>query len=163
MKQILTVILIVFTIVGCKSQKHAVVETKDSVRVETKIERFFIHDTVTIEIPAQRAERTTFDSVSHLENDYAISDVRINSDGSLSHTLNTKPQKMDIDIDTPVEVRDSIIYRSIEKKVPEYIEKELTWWQKVCIRWFPWSLLFIGLAIVYKSRKWLYFLARKLL
>lgn len=64
-----------------------------------------IHDTLEIVLPHQTAERTTMDSTSHLENDYCISDARINPDGTLSHTLVTK----DTPISVPVENTETTI------------------------------------------------------
>jgi hypothetical protein len=73
-------------------------------------------DTVYIRIPAQESERETFDSVSVLESDYAVSEARISPDGSLRHSLRHK--------NTPLPVRvtatTDTIYkdRIIEKPVP---------------------------------------------
>lgn len=153
---------------GCCTQRRVVDTTmtiteKDStnteVRVETQI--VYVPDTVFIEIPAQIAERTTQDSTSHLENDYATSDARINADGSLFHNLNTKPQKKPVEVQTPTIRKDSIkteykiidVEKEVEKKVPVEVEKKLTWWQSTCIKFFPWSLILIALSIGFYFRK----------
>ena len=72
------------------------------------------------------------DSTSHLENDYATSDARINKDGSLYHDLKTKPQDKPVEFDKPVETRDSVIYRTqyIDRVQTVEVERELSWWQK---------------------------------
>lgn len=153
---------ILFLLLSCKSHRNLATMThqQDSVdvRVETRIE--YIPDTVFIEIPAQMSERETADSTSHLENDYATSDARINPDGTLFHDLKTKPQKKPVNVERPVEYRDSIVYKTktvIETKT-EQVPRELTWWQHTQIHGF-WVILFI-FVIVYRKKifsfvKWL--------
>lgn len=65
---------------GCCPCRNLTTETdrQDSTRVEVRTQTILVPDTVFLEIPAQTAERTTRDSVSHLENEYATSDARIN-------------------------------------------------------------------------------------
>lgn len=128
-------LLFIFLLGGCASSRRLSenVHQQDSVdvRVETRIE--YVPDTVLIEIPAQTAERETADSTSHLENDYATSDARINPDGSLFHNLKTKPQKKPVEFEKPVERKDSIIYKTktvTETKI-EKVPRDLTWWQKL--------------------------------
>ena len=67
---------------SCRTGRQVVVvEARDSVRVEERVREIKVTDTLFVEVPAQSAERTTADSTSHLENDYAVSDARINPDG----------------------------------------------------------------------------------
>jgi len=136
------------------------VHQQDSVgiRVETRIE--YVPDTVFIEIPAQTSERETADNTSHLENDYATSDARINPDGTLYHNLKTKPQKKPVGFEKPVERKDSVIYKTktVTKTKIEKVPRDLTWWQKTQIYGF-WVILFI-LVIIYRKKilslvKWL--------
>lgn len=162
MKHLPLLLLLTFIIGGCASSRRLSenVHQRDSVdvRVVTRIE--YVPDTVFVEIPAQASERETADSTSHLENDYAKSDARINPDGTLYHDLKTKPQKKPVNIECPVEYRDSIVYRTktvIETKT-EQIPRELTWWQNTQIYSF-WVILFI-FVIVYRKKilsfvKWL--------
>lgn len=162
MKHLPLLLLLTFIIGGCASSRRLSenVHQRDSVdvRVVTRIE--YVPDTVFVEIPAQASERETADSTSHLENDYATSDARINPDGTLYHDLKTKPQKKPVNIERPVEYRDSIVYRTktvIETKT-EQIPRELTWWQNTQIYSF-WVILFI-FVIVYRKKilsfvKWL--------
>lgn len=35
----------------------------------------------------------------------------------------------------------------------EYVEKKLTWWQRTCIKFFPWLLILSGGFVVFKFRK----------
>lgn len=137
---------------GCSPGKHLAKtqQQQDSTRVEVRKEIVYVPDTVYLEIPAQTAERTTRDSSSHLENDFAESDARINSDGTLYHDLRTKPQEKEIPVEVPKERKDSIIYRNIEVEKIVPVERELTKWQKTQMRGF-WVVLVV--LVVYVFRK----------
>jgi hypothetical protein len=111
---------------SCRTgQQVVVVEGKDSIKIEERIREIKVTDTLFVEVPAQSAERTTADSTSHLENDYALSDARILADGSLFHSLETKPRTDTLTQELSVQVRDTTIYR--EKVIPQVVtvEKEL--------------------------------------
>ena len=126
-----TVSLITFAVAlllfpSCRTGRQVVVvEARDSVRIEERLRYVPVVDTFFMEVPPQSAERTTADSTSHLENDYAISDARINPDGSLSHSLETKHRTDTLTQELSVQAKDSIIYR--EKVIPKIVpvEKEL--------------------------------------
>lgn len=132
-------------------------EQQDSIHVETRKIVEYIHDTVFIEIPAQSERNHTQDSTSHLENDYAKSDARIEQDGSLFHSLETKPQKKPVPVERPVEYRDSIVYRDRKVKVAVPVERELTWWQQTQIKGF-WIAIII---VIFTSRKKIFSLIRR--
>ena len=140
---------------GCCPCRHLTTETdrQDSTRVEVRTQTILVPDTVYLEIPSQTAERTTRDSVSHLENDYAVSDARINADGSLYHDLRTKDQKKVIETDKRVETRDSLIYRDKVVNVKETVSvpRELTIFQKFQIFGF-WLLLVLVFLVVCLNR-----------
>ncbi len=73
-------------------------------------------DTVYIRIPSQESERETFDSVSVLESDYAVSEAQIRPDGSLRHSLRHKDTPLPVQVITTT---DTIFKdRVIEKPVP---------------------------------------------
>ena len=119
---------------SCRTGRQVVVvEARDSVRVEERVREIKVTDTLFVEVPAQSAERTTADSTSHLENDYAVSDARIMADGSLYHSLGTKPRTDTLTQELSVQAKDSIIYR--EKVVPKIVpvEKELNWFVRMRI------------------------------
>ncbi len=78
-------------------------------------------DTAYIEIPPQSAERVANDSVSHLETDFAVSDARINPDGTLFHNLLNKTQKRPVAVPTAI-LR---IHSRVEREVPGYQDKPL--------------------------------------
>lgn len=132
-----TVSLITFAVAlllfsSCRSrQQLVVVEARDSVRVEERVREVKVTDTLFLEAPHQAAERTTADSTSHLENDYAVSEARIMADGTLFHSLETKPRTDTLAREVGVQVRDSIVYR--EKVVPQPvpIEKPMGWFTQM--------------------------------
>ena len=144
------ILIILCLLTSCKTSKGLEREqeqNRDSPRVEVRYEKVIIRDTAYIEIPAQTAERTTQDSTSHLENDFATSDARINADGTLYHDLRTKPQKKPVEVEKEVERKDSIIYRDRDHYYENTVEKEvevnrLTWWQKTQI-YGLWALLLL--------------------
>ena len=154
-----TVSLITFAVAlllfsSCHTGKVVVVEARDSVLVEERVREIKVTDTLFVEVPAQSAERTTADSTSHLENDYALSDARINPDGSLYHSLETKPRTDTLTQELSVQAKDSIIYR--EKVIPQIVtvEKGLSDWQKIQIRGF-WIFLILTSGYIIIRKKFL--------
>lgn len=128
----LFIAIVLFLFSSCRpGQKLVMVEARDSVRVEERVREVKVTDTLFIEVPRQAAERTTADSTSHLENDYALSDARILADGTLYHSLETKPRTDTLAREVGVQVRDSIVYR--EKVVPQPvpIEKPIGWFTQL--------------------------------
>ena len=146
---------------GCATQRGAgtttIIHEKDSSDVRVEIRTEYVTDTLIVEIPAQTAERTTQDSISHLENDYAESDARINPDGTLFHSLKTKPQEKPIEFQKPVMSKDSVRveYRDKEQyiEIPVEVAKPLSWWQSTCITYFPYALILIILLFGWIFRK----------
>lgn len=135
MKALLYILAAVLLFTSCSTCRHIAAsqeQRQDSTHTEVVTKTYFVTDTVFLEIPAQTAERTTADSVSQLENDYATSEARINPDGTLYHDLKTKPQDIPKEVQTPVEQKDSIVYRYRYRDVVKTVEveRELTWWQK---------------------------------
>ena len=140
---------------SCRTGRQVVVvEARDSVRVEERVREIKVTDTLFVEVPAQSAERTTADSTSHLENDYAVSDARIMVNGSLYHSLETKPRTDTLTQELSVQAKDSIIYR--EKVIPQIVtvEKGLSDWQKIQIRGF-WIFLILTSGYIIIRKKFL--------
>ncbi len=138
---------------SCRTGRQVVVvEARDSVRVEERVREIKVTDTLFVEVPAQSAERTTTDSTSHLENDYAVSDARLMIDGSLYHSLETKPRTDTLTQELSVQAKDSIIYR--EKVIPQVVtvEKELSDWQKIQIRGFWIFLILTSVYIIIRKK-----------
>ena len=122
---------------------------QDSTNTEVKTETIYVTDTLIVEIPEQKAERTTNDSTSHLENDYAISDASINPDGSLHHTLETKPQKKPVEFQKPIEKKDSIVYRYKYRDKEVIKEKPLSRWEQMKVDYGGYALAIVSLIIGY--------------
>ena len=138
---------------SCRTGRQVVVvEARDSVRVEERVREIKVTDTLFVEVPAQSVERTTADSTSHLENDYAVSDARIMADGSLYHSLETKPRTDTLTQELSVQAKDSIIYR--EKVIPQVVtvEKGLSDWQKIQIRGFWIFLILTSVYIIIRKK-----------
>lgn len=154
MKKVVSLIFISVLLSACGTAKIAagssIEEKNDSLRIEYRERIVLVPDTVFIEIPAQTAERTTRDSVSHLENEYASSDARVNKDGTLFHDLKTKPQAKPVPIRKEIHQRDSIErgYRTITKTSVETVEveKPLTAWQKFRLNGF-WALFAVAAGL----------------
>ena len=157
----LAVLIVVTLLCGCKTVRYVPVETvrTDSVHTETHTRIDYVKDTLRHAIPEQKAERETRDTVSELENDYALSKAWITPDGLLHHTLRTKPQERLLEFDKPIERRDSIVYRTRTVRVPYPIEKDLGWWEKTRLYSFPVLvamvavLAFVVVWLVKKLRK----------
>ena len=138
---------------SCRTGRRVVVvEGKDSIRIEERVREIKVTDTLFVEVPMQKESTTVRDSMSHLENDYAISDARINPDGSLSHSLETKHRTDTLSREVGVQVRDSIVYR--EKVVPKIVpvEKGLSDWQKIQIRGFWIFLILTSVYIIIRKK-----------
>ncbi len=134
---------------GCRTVTSSETETKrDSIQIEYRERTVYVPDTVYVEIPVQTAERTTQDSLSHLENDYATSDARINQDGTLYHSLMTKPQVKPIETKQKVTVRDSLVYRDryIDRETVVVKQKQLTFLEKAQI-WGCRGLLLLAVIL----------------
>lgn len=142
----------------CRSPREIV---KEVTVIETKDSIHFVHDTLYFDVPVQTAQVVTRDSVSVLENDYAVSHVAINKDGTLSHQLSTKSQSVPVPFEKPVETKTQVIYRDREVKVPTPVAAPLTKWQKFRLSAFWWLLSASLLATGVILRKPLFALVRR--
>lgn len=155
---VLLLLAVVLLLSACRSQRDIV---HDVTYVETHDSIHYVHDTLYFDVPAQSAEVVTRDSVSQLENDYAVSVVSLNKDGTLTHKLNTKPQSVPVPFEKPVETKTQTIYKDREVKIPVPVEKELSAWQKFRLQSF-WVLVAVALAALgFIFRKPLYALVRR--
>lgn len=147
----IAIVMLLFS--SCRTGRQVVVvEARDSVRVEERIREIKVTDTLFVEIPGQKESTTVRDSVSHLENDYAVSDACIMADGTLYHSLETKARTDTITQELSVQARDTIIYR--EKVIPKVVtvEKGLSDWQKIQIRGFWIFLILTSGYIIIRKR-----------
>ncbi len=120
----------------CRQLTSSETETRhDSIRTEYRERVTFVPDTVYIQIPEQRSELTTADSLSHLENDYAVSDVRLLPNGQLRHTLATKPQQKPVETTAKVIRQDSVVYRDRWQTKTKTVvrERKQPWYEKAQI------------------------------
>ena len=120
------IILLSALCVACSSLKQ--VTPSEKIQTETRIETVFETDTVFLEVPKIVERIVTKDTVSVLENDFARSAAEV-SDGLLSHSLETKPVKQPVEIQTKIVYRDSIVFKDVVITETVEVEKELTGWQ----------------------------------
>lgn len=150
------VALLAVLVTSCGSSRHAAtsVETHDSTKMEVRTERIEHIDTVYVELPRQVERIVTQDTTSRLENDYAVSEARVEA-GMLHHTLETKAAKIPVPVKSTIEKKDSITTNSKSEVEKEkvYIEKELTAWQRFRLRGFWILAAIIGGYIVWKFRR----------
>lgn len=150
------VALLAVLVASCGSSRHAATsfETHDSTKVEVRTERIEHIDTIYVEIPRQVERIVTQDTTSRLENDYAVSEARVEA-GMLHHTLETKAAKIPVPVKSTIEKKDSITTTSkaeVEKE-KVYIEKELTAWQRFRLRGFWFLAAIVAGYIVWKFRR----------
>ena len=151
---IIAAVLIGFAILlsGCSPRIVERIVTRDSITVE--IRDRIVHDTATFKIPVEVEKIVTRDTVSHLENTYAISDATV-SGGYLTHSLQTKPQQIDVPIDVPV--ADTTITHTAttnhEYQTTVEVERQLTWWQSTRIGAFWWLIGALAAALLWIFRK----------
>lgn len=142
---------------GCGAPRYvAGQETRqDSTRVEVRVERVERVDTAYIEVPRIVERVVTRDTVSVLENDYALSRAEVGGDGRLSHSLETKQARVPVPVKATEERRDSIIFRAetvyVEK--PVEVVRPLSRFVKAQIIGF-WMLLAAAvICIILKIKK----------
>lgn len=141
MRHILTFAILAILVCSCATTKRTptVVTTRDSIRTEIQYKLIERIDTVLVTLPPQFAERTTPDTTSTLENDYAKSTATILPNGLLFHNLETKQTPVPVPTKKTEEKRDSVVYREKEIPVPYPVEVEvnrLTWLQQAQIYGF---------------------------
>lgn len=168
MKHLLTFAVLLALVCSCATQKHlpTVVTTQDSTRTEVRTEIIERIDTVYVSLPPQKSERTTPDTTSTLENDYAKSTATILPNGLLYHDLETKQQPVPVPVKNTTERRDSIMERKVEVPVPYPVEVEvnrLTWWQQAQIYGCRLLVALLALGAIIRYRKPILVLIRRFL
>ena len=140
-----SLILLSAVCVACATARQATPSEK--IVVETRIETVYKTDTVFLEVPKIVEKIVTTDTVSVLENDYAKSEASV-SDGLLAHSLETKPMKQPVEVQTQVVYRDSVIVKDNVIVQTVEVEKELTGWQSFKMAMGGWMLGLIIFMIV---------------
>ena len=105
----------------------------DSTRVEVKTVVETIYDTAYVQLPVIVEKVATLDTASVLENKYAKSEAVV-SGGVLHHSLETKPVKEPIQVETKIVYRDSIVFRDRIQTQTVEVEKKLSGWQQAKLR-----------------------------
>lgn len=132
---------------SCGAACHVSPTVTDSTRVEVHTETETVHDTAYIELPVIVERIVTRDTTSTLENDYARSEASVEN-GFLHHSLETKPVKHPVQIETKIVYRDSLIYRDRIKTKTVEVERQLTKRQSFKMRTGGATLTLLLLAIV---------------
>ena len=140
-----SLILLSAVCVACATSRQAAPSEK--ILVETRIETVYKTDTVYLEVPKIVEKIVTADTVSVLENEYAKSEASV-SEGLLAHSLETKPVKQPVEVQTQVVYRDSVIVKDNVIVHTVEVEKELTGWQSFKMTMGGWMLGLIIFMIV---------------
>ena len=140
-----SLILLSAVCVACATSRQAAPSEK--ILVETRIETVYKTDTVYLEVPKIVEKIVTADTVSVLENEYAKSEASV-SEGLLAHSLETKPVKQPIEVQTQVVYRDSVIVKDNVIVQTVEVEKPLTGWQSFKMSMGGWMLGLIIFMIV---------------
>ena len=133
---------------SCGAVRHSSPSVTDSTRVEVRTETVTVHDTAFVELPVIVERIQTQDTTSTLENTYAKSAATVTA-GILHHSLETKPVKVPVEVETQIVYRDSLVYKDrIETQTVE-VPRQLTWWQKTKMKLGVIFLILIIIAILY--------------
>ena len=121
--------LLLFTLLLTACGVARPVLESDNTKVEVKVVEKIVKDTAWFELPVIVEKVATLDTASVLENKYAKSEAVV-SGGVLHHSLQTKPAREPVSVESKETVRDSIVYRDrIQTRTVE-VEKKLTGWQQ---------------------------------
>lgn len=158
MNRLPLIILSLLLVCSCATQRKVVdtIPVKDSTNVEVRYKVIERIDTVLITLPVQTAERTTADTTSTLETDYAKSTASILPNGQLYHNLETKPQPVPVPVKNKTEERDSVMIREVEIPVPQPFRVEvnrLTWFQQAQIYGCRVMVCLLALGLIIRYRK----------
>ena len=154
--------LLLFTLLLTACGVARPVLESDNTKVEVKVVEKIVKDTAWVELPVIVEKVATLDTASVLENKYAKSEAVV-SGGVLHHSLQTKPVREPVSVESKEIVRDSIVYRDrIQTKTVE-VEKKLTWWQSLKLKAGGVFLILIVIAILYLFLKFTNLLNPKLL
>ena len=132
---------------SCGAARQVSPSVTDSTRVEVHTVTETVHDTAYVELPVIVERIVTRDTTSTLENDYARSEATI-TDGFLHHSLETKPVRHPVQVETKIVYRDSIIFRDRIQTQTVEVERQLTKWQAFKMSTGGATLTLLLLAIV---------------
>ena len=116
---------------ACGTVRPVLEQDSTKVEVKTVVER--VVDTAYVELPVIVEKVATLDTTSLLENKYAKSEAVV-SGGILHHSLETKPVKEPVQVETKIVFRDSIVFRDRIQTQTVDVEKKLSGWQQAKLR-----------------------------
>ena len=119
----------------------------DNTKVEVKVVEKIVKDTAWVELPVIIEKRATLDTASTLENKYAKSEASV-ANGVLTHSLQTKPVREPVTVQTKEIVRDSIVFRDRIQTQTVEVEKKLTSWQSLKMKTGGITLLILLTAVI---------------
>ena len=130
MKNFILFFLLFFS-VACGTIKQ--VTPREQTTVEIRTETVYVPDTVYVQLPAVSQSVETLDTISVLENRYAVSEASV-SGNVLKHYLEVKPVNEPVAIQKEIVYRDSVVLQQVD--VDHYIEvpAELSWWQRLKLK-----------------------------
>lgn len=139
---------LLFLSVACSVTRQ--VTEREQTTVEIRTETIYVPDTVYVQLPAVSQSVETLDTISVLENKYAISDASV-SGNILKHSLEIKPVNEPVPVRKEIVYRDSVVLQRVD--VDHYIEMpaELTPWQSFKIKLGGYAFALIILLIVYAA------------
>ena len=126
-------ILLLFLLVASACSTVRTIPVSDSTKVEVRTEVKTIRDTAWVELPVIVERVATLDTASVLENKYAKSAAFV-SGGVLTHSLETKPVREPVRVETKIVNRDSIVFRDRIQTQTVEVEKKLSGWQQAKLR-----------------------------
>ena len=138
-------LFLLFLSVACSTIKQ--VTPREQTTVEIRTETVYVPDTVYVQLPAVSQSVETLDTVSVLENKYAVSEASV-AGNVLKHSLEVKPIKEPVAIQKEIVYRDSVVLQQVD--VDHYIEipAELTPWQSFKIKLGGYAFALIVILIV---------------
>ena len=136
---------LLFLSVACSVTRQ--VTPREQTTVEIRTETVYVPDTVYIELPRIVEKVQTLDTVSILENKFAVSEASV-SGNVLKHSLEVKSVKEPVAIQKEIVYKDSVIVKEVD--VDHYIEMpaELTPWQSFKIKLGGYAFALIVILIV---------------
>ena len=116
--------ILLFLSVACSVTRQ--VTPREQTTVEIRTETVYVPDTVYVQLPAVSQSVETLDTISVLENKFAVSEASV-SGNVLKHYLEVKPVNEPVAIQKEIVYRDSVVLQQVD--VDHYIEvpAELSW------------------------------------
>lgn len=129
-------------------------DSKESIRVVEHVRMVTVKPSFEIR-PVSESRLNVRDTVDVIENDYAVSTVKVHRDGSIDHSLSSKPRTLEVEMEVPVASADTTRSLSTSEciEVPVYVEKQFDWWQKTLIYAGAASLLILLSTIILRLIK----------